>query len=51
MELINIIKLLNSSDFYGAGKYTEIAKGKYKYTTTWKGFKYKINRIWQSRKQ
>mgnify|MGYP000583389028 CR=1 FL=1 len=43
-----IIDTLHSGNFYGAGKYTEIAKGKYQYVDTWKGFKRKLNRIWQS---
>jgi len=50
MDIVKIITLLNSNDFYGCGNNIEIAKGKYKYTTTWKGFKYKIRRVWRSRK-
>lgn len=49
--IAEVLRVLQSNDFYGAGKYTEIAKGKYEYTTTWDGFKRKIKRQWQSRKQ
>ena len=41
-----IIKTLQSNEFYGAGKYTEIAKGKHESVTTWNGFKNKIKRVW-----
>lgn len=43
--ITEIIDLLQSQDFYGAGKYTEIAKGKYQLVTSWKIFKEKIK--WQ----
>jgi len=39
-----IIKILQSNDFYGAGNYTEIAKGKHEIVTTFKGFKRKLKR-------
>ena len=39
-----IIKILRSNDFYGAGNYTEIAKGKHEYITTYKAFKRKLKR-------
>ena len=39
-----IIKVLQSNDFYGAGNYTEIAKGKHEYITTYKTFKRKLKR-------
>lgn len=45
--MIYIIKILSSGEFYGAGKYTEIAKGKNELVTDWKGFKRKIKRKWQ----
>lgn len=45
--ITDIIKLLQNNDFYGAGKYTEIAKGKYQYVCNWKGFKRKIKRLWR----
>jgi len=47
----DIIETLQKGDYYGAGEYTEIAKGKYEYITGWKGFKRKIKRAWQLRKQ
>ena len=49
--IANIIKVLQSGEFYGAGEYTEIAKGKNEYITTFRQIKYKANRIWQSRKK
>ena len=49
--MINTIKALQSSEFYGAGKYTEIAKGKHEYITTWTDFKRKIKRAWLSQKK
>jgi hypothetical protein len=48
--ILEIIKTLNSNDFYGAGKYTEIAKGKNEYITTWKELKRKAKRIWKAKK-
>ncbi len=48
--IANIINVLQSSEFYGAGDNVEIAKGKYEYVSTWKGFKRKVKRQWQSRK-
>lgn len=47
--IAEIIKTLQSNDFYGAGKYTEIAKGKNQIVTDYKGFKRKVKRIWQSK--
>ena len=49
--IAEIIRVLQSNDFYGAGNYVEIAKGKFEYVNTWKGFKRKVKRQWQSRKQ
>ena len=49
--ITDIINLLQKADFYGAGEYTEIAKGKHQYVTNYKGFKRKIKRVWLSRKQ
>jgi hypothetical protein len=40
----DIIDVLRSDPFYGAGKYTEIAKGKYEMVTTLRGMKRKIKR-------
>jgi len=48
--IADIIKLLQSHDFNGAGEYTEIAKGKNEMVTNWIGFKNKIKRIWQSKR-
>ena len=42
--IINIIDTLQGNDFYGSGKYTEIAKGKNELVTDWKGFKRKVKR-------
>jgi hypothetical protein len=45
-----IIELLQKHHFYGAGEFTEIAKGKNEIITTFSDAKNKIKRIWQSRK-
>ena len=45
-----IIKILQEKDYYGAGEYTEIAKGKHQFVTSWAGFKRKIKRQWRLRK-
>ena len=45
-----IIDLLLKNEFYGVGKYTEIAKGERELVTNWKGFKRKIIRKWRLRK-
>ena len=44
-----VIKILRSEDFYGAGEYTEIAKGKREMVTSWKGIKRKVKRQYKSR--
>ena len=49
--IANIIKVLQSGEFYGAGEYTEIAKGKNEYVTDFKGFKRKIKRAWHLSKK
>ena len=41
----NTIAILQSNNFYGAGEFTEIAKGKHELVTDWKGFKRKIWRL------
>ena len=46
----NIVELLQSGDFYGAGEYTEIAKGKYEMIDSWRVFKQKIKRAWRLKK-
>jgi len=50
MIIAQIIELLQSGDFYGAGEYTEIAKGKNEIITNFKTFKSKIKRKWRLRK-
>jgi hypothetical protein len=47
--IAQIIKTLQSNEFYGAGNYTEIAKGKHELVTNWKGAKRKIKRILKSK--
>ena len=42
--IIKIIDTLQGNDFYGSGKYIEIAKGKNELVTDWKGIKRKIKR-------
>ena len=49
--IANIIKTLQSNEFYGAGEYTELAKGKNEYITTWKGLVIKCKRIWLNKRQ
>lgn len=51
MIIPEIIELLQSHHFYGAGKYTEIAKGKNEYVTTFKDGFLKIKRLWQSKRK
>ena len=46
-----IIKLLQSHDFIGAGEFTEIAKGRDEAIYSWKDFKRKIKRLWQSKRK
>jgi hypothetical protein len=45
-----IINALRTGEFYGAGKYTDIAKGKHEIPTSIKDGLKKIKRVWQSRK-
>jgi len=47
----NTIAILQSDKFYGAGEFTELAKGKNELVTDWRGFKDKIIRIWRSLKK
>ena len=51
MDIKEIIELLRKNDFYNGGKYTEIAKGKYEYVSTWIGFKRKLKRQWRLKRQ
>lgn len=48
--IAEFIKLLHKNDFHGAGKFTEIAKGKHELITDFKTFKNKLKRKWLSRK-
>jgi len=48
--IAEIIKLLQMHDFYGAGEYTEIAKGKHELITDFSTFKNKIKRKWRLKK-
>jgi len=41
----DIIKTLQSNDFYGAGEYVEIAKGKNELVLNWYDIKRKIKRV------
>ena len=45
------IKILQSDNFYGAGEFTELAKGKCQYTTSIKVLGKKIKRLWLSKKK
>lgn len=49
--ITDIIRVLQSDNFYGAGEAVEIAKGKNQYTTSFKKFKRKIVRVWLSDKK
>jgi hypothetical protein len=44
-HITEVIDILRRGDFYGAGEYTEIAKGKNEMLTTWRGLKRKVKRI------
>jgi hypothetical protein len=48
--IAEIITLLQSNPFYGAGKFTEIAKGQNEIATRKNAFE-KIKRQWRSRKK
>lgn len=45
------IKILQKDNYYGGGKYIEIAKGENEYITDWSDLKRKIKRLWESRKK
>ena len=49
--MIEIINILRSQNFYGCSDNIEIAKGKNEMVTDWKGFKRKMKRQWQLRRQ
>jgi hypothetical protein len=44
-HITEVIDMLRRGEFYGAGEYTEIAKGKNEMVTTWRGLKQKVKRI------
>jgi len=48
-EIKQIIDVLRGENFYGAGKFTEIAKGKNQIVTDFKGIKRKITRLRKSK--
>jgi hypothetical protein len=49
--MVDIIKTLQSDNFYGGGEYIELAKGKHEFVINWVDFKRKIRRQWLLRKQ
>ena len=49
-NIIQIIDVLQSGNFYGGGKHIEIAKGKNELVTDWISIKNKIKRQWRLRK-
>ena len=42
--IVEIIKILNQDEYYGAGNYVEIAKGKNELTYSFKDFRRKLKR-------
>ena len=50
-DIVSVINILRAKNFYGAGKYTEIAKGKYEAVYDWNGFSTKIKRLIKARKK
>lgn len=46
--ITDIIRALQSDDFFGAGEAVEIAKGKNEHTTSFKVLKRKVKRVWLS---
>ena len=45
IDIINIVDLVRSADFYGGSETIEIAKGKYQIASNWKQFVRKIKRL------
>ena len=45
IDIINIVDLVRSSDFYKGSETIEIAKGKNQLVSTWKGFKRRLKRM------
>ena len=48
--IVEIINILQSNNFYGAGNYVEIAKGKFEYITSFKDMKRKVKRIFKEKR-
>ena len=44
-DITEVIDILRKGDFYGAGDFVEIAKGKRQIVTSWSGLKTKVKRI------
>ena len=49
--IAEIIKLLNTNNFYNVSENVEIAKGKYEIASTWRIVKDKIKRQWHTKKK
>jgi hypothetical protein len=49
--ITEIIEALHKFDYFGAGEFTEIAKGKFEIPTTVKGGIYKVKRKWLSKRK
>jgi len=49
--ITEIIEVLHKFDYFGAGEFTEIAKGKFEIPTTVKGGIYKVKRKWLSKRK
>lgn len=49
--ITEIIKVLQSDDFYNVGKSVEIAKGKFEYVASFTKGRRKIKRAWLSKKK
>jgi len=47
-SIIGIIDVLKKSEYYGAGEFVELAKGKNQIASTWKQLKTKVKRIIKS---
>tara|TARA_R110002051_G_C8623951_1_gene483794 strand:- start:636 stop:794 length:159 start_codon:yes stop_codon:yes gene_type:complete len=48
--IIEILEVLKTNEFYGAGDCTEIAKGKNEYVSTWSGFVRKLKRVLKAKR-
>lgn len=49
--IAEIITLLQTHHFMGAGEFTEIAKGKNELVKNWSDFKRQIKRLWQLKRK